>query len=92
MLRGRSHSGNVAAADLIKLGLIDALASDYLPSALLGAVITLVRSGTVGLPAQAWRERVTRRFGAEPRFGLRVSSYNQGLCENSGRKSGASIE
>jgi alpha-D-ribose 1-methylphosphonate 5-triphosphate diphosphatase len=51
VLRGRSHSGNVAAADLIELGLVDALASDYLPSALLGAVITLVRSGTVGLPA-----------------------------------------
>ncbi len=51
VLRGRSHSGNVAAAELIKLGLIDALASDYLPSALLGAVITLVRSGTVELPS-----------------------------------------
>lgn len=53
VLRGRSHSGNVGAAELIGFGLVDALASDYLPSALLGAVFTLVRSGVAELPAAA---------------------------------------
>lgn len=50
VLRGRSHSGNVGATELIREGLVDALASDYLPTGLLGAVATLVRDGVVGLP------------------------------------------
>ena len=41
-LRGVSHSGNVSARELISLGLCDSLASDYLPSTLLGAVGRLV--------------------------------------------------
>lgn len=51
VLRGGSHAGNVNAAELIQAGLIDALASDYLPTGLLGAVATLVRQGIVDLPA-----------------------------------------
>lgn len=40
LVRGGSHSGNVAAADLAQAGLLDILSSDYVPSALLyGAVI-----------------------------------------------------
>lgn len=40
LVRGGSHSGNVAAADLARAGLLDILSSDYVPSALLyGAVI-----------------------------------------------------
>ena len=42
VLRGRSHSGNVSARDLISRGLCDGLASDYLPSTMLGAVAALV--------------------------------------------------
>ncbi|MBE9376533.1 alpha-D-ribose 1-methylphosphonate 5-triphosphate diphosphatase [Saccharopolyspora sp. HNM0983] len=38
VLRGNSHSGNVSAAGLVSRGLVTALASDYLPSGLLGAV------------------------------------------------------
>ncbi len=41
-LRGESHSGNVSAREMISLGLCDGLASDYLPSTLLGAVGVLV--------------------------------------------------
>lgn len=41
-LRGESHSGNVSARVLIALGLCDGLASDYLPSTLLGAAARLV--------------------------------------------------
>lgn len=50
-LRGESHSGNVSARELIALGLCDSLASDYLPSTLLGAVAGLVHSGVCDLPA-----------------------------------------
>ena len=50
-LRGASHSGNVSAAQLLAEGLVDALASDYLPSALLGAVARIVRDRTCDLPA-----------------------------------------
>ncbi|CAN5625747.1 alpha-D-ribose 1-methylphosphonate 5-triphosphate diphosphatase [soil metagenome] len=50
VLRGGSHSGNVSAADLISLGLCDGLASDYLPSTLLGAVAVLVHDGACALP------------------------------------------
>lgn len=45
VLRGRSHSGNVSAVELIALGLCDGLASDYLPSTLVGAVAVLVERG-----------------------------------------------
>ncbi len=42
VMRGKSHSGNVSAAELISLGLCDGLASDYLPAALLGAAGSLI--------------------------------------------------
>lgn len=51
VLRGESHSGNVSAAALVELGLVDALASDYLPSGLLAGAFTLARSGIASLPA-----------------------------------------
>ena len=41
LIRGGSHSGNVAAADLAKAGLLDILSSDYVPSALLGGAVRL---------------------------------------------------
>lgn len=44
-MRGTSHSGNVSARELISEGLCDGLASDYLPSTLLGAVHALVGDG-----------------------------------------------
>lgn len=50
VLRGKSHSGNVSAAELISEGLVDGLASDYLPSGLLGSVNTLVRNRVLPLP------------------------------------------
>jgi alpha-D-ribose 1-methylphosphonate 5-triphosphate diphosphatase len=49
-LRGESHSGNVSARELISLGLCDSLASDYLPSTLLGAVGRLVADSVCSLP------------------------------------------
>lgn len=43
VLRGQSHSGNVSAVELIERHLVDALASDYLPASLLGAVAAASR-------------------------------------------------
>jgi alpha-D-ribose 1-methylphosphonate 5-triphosphate diphosphatase len=51
VMRGESHSGNVSAAALVELGLVDALASDYLPSGLLAGALTLARRGLATLPA-----------------------------------------
>ncbi|MEM9098376.1 MAG: alpha-D-ribose 1-methylphosphonate 5-triphosphate diphosphatase [Pseudomonadota bacterium] len=41
LLRGGSHSGNVAASDLVADGLLDILSSDYAPSSLLMAAVKL---------------------------------------------------
>ncbi|MCB1361708.1 MAG: alpha-D-ribose 1-methylphosphonate 5-triphosphate diphosphatase [Rhodobacter sp.] len=41
LIRGGSHSGNVAARDLAETGLLDILSSDYVPSALLGGALML---------------------------------------------------
>ncbi|WP_428512502.1 alpha-D-ribose 1-methylphosphonate 5-triphosphate diphosphatase [Roseovarius sp.] len=41
LIRGGSHSGNVAAGDLARVGLLDILSSDYVPSALLLAAVKL---------------------------------------------------
>lgn len=48
-LRGRSHSANASARDLIAEGLCDVLASDYLPSTMLGAVSQIVSEGVCDL-------------------------------------------
>jgi alpha-D-ribose 1-methylphosphonate 5-triphosphate diphosphatase len=41
LIRGGSHSGNVAAADLADAGLLDIVSSDYVPSSLLAAALML---------------------------------------------------
>ncbi|MCC5971983.1 MAG: alpha-D-ribose 1-methylphosphonate 5-triphosphate diphosphatase [Pararhodobacter sp.] len=41
LIRGGSHSGNVAARDLAELGLLDILSSDYVPSSLLTGAMML---------------------------------------------------
>ncbi len=41
LIRGGSHSGNVAAAELAEDGLLDILSSDYVPAALLGGALML---------------------------------------------------
>jgi len=41
LVRGASHSGNVAAGELAEMGLLDILSSDYVPSALLFAAVKL---------------------------------------------------
>lgn len=55
VVRGGSHSGNVAAAELARLGLLDILSSDYVPGSLLSAVVRLVEQDILSLPAAVAR-------------------------------------
>jgi alpha-D-ribose 1-methylphosphonate 5-triphosphate diphosphatase len=41
LVRGGSHSGNVATADLARMGVLDIMSSDYLPASLLLAALRL---------------------------------------------------
>ncbi len=41
VVRGRSHTGNISATDLVAAGLLDILSSDYVPFALLQAAFLL---------------------------------------------------
>lgn len=78
VVRGGSHSGNVAASDLARLGLLDALSSDYVPSSLLQAVGELHRalgqSMATAMSYVTWRAadmlRLTDRGRLKP--GLRA--------------------
>ncbi len=51
IVRGGSHSGNVAASDLVRAGAVDAFASDYVPSALIEAAFAVVGQTGITLPA-----------------------------------------
>jgi alpha-D-ribose 1-methylphosphonate 5-triphosphate diphosphatase len=51
VLRGGSHSGNIGAREVAAAGLVDALASDYAPPALLAAAMNLAANGVLPLPA-----------------------------------------
>ena len=51
VVRGGSHSGNIAATDLAKEGCLDVLSSDYVPGALLLAAFMLPELSGITLPA-----------------------------------------
>ena len=61
VVRGGSHSGNVAAETLAREGVLDILSSDYVPASLLMGAFDLARriGGTACLPRFA-RSRCTR--------------------------------
>ena len=50
IVRGGSHSGNVAAADLVRARAVDAFASDYVPASLVEAAFGCVRDTDITLP------------------------------------------
>jgi len=51
LVRGASHSGNVATQELAQAGILDVLSSDYVPSSLLLAAFTLPRrAADISLP------------------------------------------
>jgi alpha-D-ribose 1-methylphosphonate 5-triphosphate diphosphatase len=51
IVRGGSHSGNVAAADLVREGAVDALASDYVPASLVEAAWRCAAEAGIALHA-----------------------------------------
>jgi alpha-D-ribose 1-methylphosphonate 5-triphosphate diphosphatase len=52
LVRGGSHSGNVATADLARAGVLDLLSSDYVPASLLMAALRLPQAvPAISLPA-----------------------------------------
>ena len=50
IVRGGSHGGNVAAADLVREGAVDAFASDYVPASLVEAAFQCVGETGITLP------------------------------------------
>ncbi len=50
IVRGGSHSGNIAAADLVRAGRVDAFASDYVPAALVESAWLCVAQTGITLP------------------------------------------
>jgi alpha-D-ribose 1-methylphosphonate 5-triphosphate diphosphatase len=68
LIRGGSHSGNVAAADLADAGLLDILSSDYVPAALLqGAVRLGQRWGDMARGIATVTEAPARAVGLDDR-------------------------
>jgi alpha-D-ribose 1-methylphosphonate 5-triphosphate diphosphatase len=67
IVRGGSHSGNVAAADLLENGAVDAFASDYVPNSLVEAAFRCAES--IGLPRaiSLVSERPARLAGLDDR-------------------------
>ncbi|MET3598425.1 alpha-D-ribose 1-methylphosphonate 5-triphosphate diphosphatase [Martelella mangrovi] len=49
VVRGKSHSGNIAARDLAAAGVLDVLSSDYVPFSLLHAPFILADDETIGI-------------------------------------------
>src|SRR5438128_3649667 len=60
VVRGGSHSGNIAAIDLAREGLLDILSSDYIPSSLLMGAMQLPRRVS-GIDLAAAIRTVTKR-------------------------------
>ena len=50
VVRGGSHSGNVSAIELARLGLVDILSSDYVPGSLISAMVRLTETAGLSLP------------------------------------------
>ncbi len=77
-LRGTSYSGNLSARDVHAAGLLDLLAADYHPSAMLPAVLVLAQADPEGLPgaARLATRNPARALGLEDRgeiaLGLRA--------------------
>lgn len=50
IVRGQSHSGNIAAKDLAKIGVLDVLSSDYVPFSIMHAPFVLAEEEGISLP------------------------------------------
>ncbi|PDH62195.1 MAG: phosphonate metabolism protein PhnM, partial [SAR116 cluster bacterium MED-G04] len=71
IIRGGSHSGNIAAAELADAGLLDVLSSDYIPSSLLMAAVNLgQRWGSIAEGMATVTSHPARATGLDDRGGL----------------------
>jgi alpha-D-ribose 1-methylphosphonate 5-triphosphate diphosphatase len=88
IVRGGSHSGNVSAAEMVREGVVDAFASDYVPAALIEAAflaparcgITLPDAVAMITAAPAAMARLPDRGKLEP--GLRADILHVALFED----------
>ena len=73
-LRGQSYSGNLSAREAHAAGLLDLLAADYHPSAMLPAVLVLAETDPDGLAGAARLTTINpaRALGLEDRGEIRV--------------------
>ncbi|KFL29978.1 phosphonate metabolism protein PhnM [Devosia riboflavina] len=73
-LRGQSYSGNLSAREAHEAGVLDLLAADYHPSAMLPAVLVLGKTDPNGLPGAAKLTSLNpaRALGLEDRGEIRV--------------------
>ncbi|MDB5528137.1 MAG: alpha-D-ribose 1-methylphosphonate 5-triphosphate diphosphatase [Devosia sp.] len=73
-LRGTSYSGNLSAREAHAAGLLDLLAADYHPSAMLPAVLVLAQTDPDGLPgaARLATRNPARALGLEDRGEIAV--------------------
>ena len=82
LIRGGSHSGNVAASHLADLNLLDILSSDYVPSALLNGALMLgdqwgdIARG-IATVTRAPALATERRRGAPPRPTANGTAHDQ---------------
>ncbi|MEM0922617.1 MAG: alpha-D-ribose 1-methylphosphonate 5-triphosphate diphosphatase [Pseudomonadota bacterium] len=75
LLRGGSHSGNVAAAELAQAGLLDILSSDYAPSSLVMAAVRLgLESGDMAAGLARVTSTPARAAGLSDRGRLAVGT------------------
>jgi alpha-D-ribose 1-methylphosphonate 5-triphosphate diphosphatase len=74
MVRGGSHSGNVAAKELAQLGYLDILSSDYVPASLLSAAFQLIDEAhfTVSQAVATVSTHAARAIGFHDRGALEV--------------------
>lgn len=76
IVRGGSHSGNVAAADLAELGTLDVLSSDYIPFSMIQAVFMMADEASSGERTKPLHETV-RLVTANPARAMSMDDRGQ---------------
>lgn len=88
ILRGGSHSGNLSAIEAVAAGVVDMLAADYYPAALLHSIFMLVDAGVLPLhvAARLVSQNPAAALGLHDRGSIAVGkSADLALVEAGGR-------
>src|SRR3546814_4915369 len=73
VVKGGSHSGNLSAIELARVGLLDVLASDYVPVSMLAAALRLAELGVgISLPEAMRSEEHTSELQSLMRISYAV--------------------